>query len=307
MKKLINLSFLGLALSMGLTSCLKDDILLDPDKTQNVVELVHTSLPQSKIDSDVVGYANSFEAAPSSEFPITVRYTGAHTAPEDIVVTVAIDPTIITTYNTQNGTNFVALPSNLFTFPTTVTIPKGGKEVVLPVALKTNQFDFTKSYALPLKIESVSNGIISGNFGRALFAVTAKNQYDGIYSVQSGRVQRYTAPTSPETTGNLNGPLAGNPNVRLITVGENTVEIAGLQWANGSNSGVAGIDNLQATVDPATNKVTMRSVGNPSLANWVGKDNRYDPATKTFYLAFDWNQTANRREYEVVLKYVGPR
>ena len=33
----------------------------------------------------------------------------------------------------------------------------------------------------------------------------------------------------------------------------------------------------------------------------------YNPATKTFYLNFRWNPTANRREYSVTIKYKGPR
>jgi hypothetical protein len=137
--------------------------------------------------------------------------------------------------------------------------------------------------------------------------MNAKNPYDGMYKVIGGQVQRYTAPGAPEVGGSLNGPLAGNQDVTLTTIDANTVEITGLQWAKGSGSGVAGIDNLRATVDPVTNLVTMRSLGNATLTNWSGKVNRYDPATKTFNLAFDWNQTANRREYEIVLKYDRPR
>jgi hypothetical protein len=306
MKKLIKLSFLSIALSAGLTSCLKDDILLDPDKTENVVELVHTSLPQQKIDSDIPGYTNSWVEAASSDFPITVRYTGAHTAPEDIVVTIEVDPSLITTYNAQNDTHFETLPSNLYSFPTTVTIPKGGKEVVLPVTLKTNQFGFDKEYALPLKIASVSTGIISGNFGKAVFGVAARNIYDGVYDVVSGTVTRYTAPGVVENPTTLGGSLAGNPDVSLSTINGTTLAVSGHQWAR-SGGGIGGIDNLRLTIDPATNQVTMSALGNATLTNWAGKDNYYDPATRTFHLAFRWNPAGATREYEIVLKYLRPR
>ena len=75
----------------------------------------------------------------------------------------------------------------------------------------------------------------------------------------------------------------------------------------------AGIDNLRATVNPATNVVTMQALGNTTLANWTGSTtgityNRYDPATKTFYLAFKWTSVDPAyREYEIVIRYKGPR
>jgi hypothetical protein len=216
MKKYIKLSFLSVALSLGLTSCLKDDILLDPDNTENVVEIVHTSLPQQKTGTDIAGYVNAFEVVPSATLPITIRYTGAHTAPQDIVVTLAIDPSIITTYNTQNATSFIALPNSLYTMPMTVTIPKGGKEAVVQVSLKPNQFDLSKSYALALKIESVSSGIISGNFGRALIYVAAKNKYDGVYTI-AANAATFRDVSGPTSTGSY------PKTIHLVTTGPNSV------------------------------------------------------------------------------------
>jgi hypothetical protein len=135
----------------------------------------------------------------------------------------------------------------------------------------------------------------------------------------SGKVTRYTSPGAPAGDV-LSGDLAGNPDVSLITSGPNAVVVpvpatpnpGTLYWAAASGSQVAGIDGLKITVDPATNLVTMSSTLNTTLANWAGSTpginyNRYDPATKTFYLAFKWNPTSNVREYEIVLKYKGPR
>ncbi|MDT4886891.1 hypothetical protein FQZ97_1232940 [compost metagenome] len=92
----------------------------------------------------------------------------------------------------------------------------------------------------------------------------------------------------------------------MVTVDANTVEITNLRWAGGT-SGVAGIDNLRATIDPATNLVTMTALGNATLANRAGYENKYDPATKTLTLNFDWNQTANAREIGLVIQWVADR
>jgi hypothetical protein len=148
----------------------------------------------------------------------------------------------------------------------------------------------------------------------AIVEIGAKNPYDGIYSVVSGLVTRYTAPGVPAGDA-ISGSLAGNPDVYMITTGAYRCNIppvstpGGLYWANAAvnNSMVAGIDGTSATVDPATNLVTMASAGNATLTNWAGKTNNYVPSTKTFNLAFRWNPTSNVREYEIELKFKAPR
>lgn len=181
-------------------------------------------------------------------------------------------------------------------------------EIIIPNA---TVFDPSKIYGLGFTIMSADADGVLTPLRSYVLQVGAKNAYDGIYTVESGLVTRYTAPNTPANDA-LSGDLAGNPEIVFTTVGATTVSVpsatdGGFMWAFGNNSFVAGIDGLTFTVDPATNLVTARSSGNTSLTNWAGKVNRYDPATKTFYLAFRWNPTANVREYEVVLKYKGPR
>ena len=85
-----------------------------------------------------------------------------------------------------------------------------------------------------------------------------------------------------------------------------TGDLGCLKWAY-PNGSVAGINGLSISIDPVTNLVTMSSAANATLTNWAGHENKYDPITKTFYLAFRWNPAANVREYEIVLKYKGPK
>ena len=275
MKKIFKWSFAVVLGSIGLTSCLKDDILLDPDKTTNVIELVNTSVPISPITSEIIAFSNSFVASAESPLDIVVRYTGAHTAPEDITVNLTVDPSLITAYNTQNNRTYIALPSNLYTIPSlSVTIPKGGKEVVVPVKLKTNEFDFSKAYAIPLKIESVSSGIISGNYGRALFAVGAKNQYDGEYTH-----------TYVSTLGN------GTNTVSMATIDANSVRLV---------PGLLGVysNAVTLTIDPATNRVTVAMTTLLPIA--TDPSSKYDPATKTFTLK--WTSNGGARTFEETFK-----
>lgn len=218
----------------------------------------------------------------------------------------------ITAYNTARGTNYEVLPDSLYTLSGGIT--KSGNEYTIPLAsgdfaksfaimLNGGKWDLSKRYAVAFSITDSSKMNIASGKKDILVFLSIKNAYDGVYSVVSGFVQRYTNPTTPEVGGTLNGSVAGNPDLTLSTVGPNTVEISGLQWAAGSNSGVAGINNLRATIDPATNQVTMFALGNATLTNWAGKDNTYDPVTKTFNLNFRWNPTSTVREYSIVIKY----
>lgn len=78
-----------------------------------------------------------------------------------------------------------------------VTIPSGQRQVEKTIKLFTNNFDFSKNYAIPLTITESSFGVISGNFETAIYAVGAKNKYDGVYEVTG----EFTDLTRPEFSG----------------------------------------------------------------------------------------------------------
>jgi hypothetical protein len=255
-------------------------------------------------------------------YNINVIYAGVTAAPQDITVNIGLDPAGLSAYNDSDGTSYVLSPAGIITFPTTVVIKAGTKMgTARGLITVTSAFDFSLDYALPLKITSVSsNTTISSNLGSAIYTYSARNIYDGDYKILSGTVQRYNSPGSPTVNDALNGDLTGNPDILLTTKSGTSVAIppaltaGGLYWAHGNNSFVSGIDGTTVTIDPATNKVTMSSTGNNTLANWTtsvgptgGGDSYYDPAAKKFYLFFWWNPTSTMRTYKMVLQYVGAR
>lgn len=303
MKKKIYLPGIVALLSLVLTSCLDDEMYaLDPSRGNNVIEFLNVTTPGTDYNAKYLTYTpKTFVSEPESEFMMGVNYAGPEdAAPSDITVTLTPNPAVAA----ELGYNQLA--STLYTMPTSVTIKKGEKSVLFPVKVKTAQFDLTKKNGLAVSITNASYGIISGNNATAIFNLPVKNKYDGVYKINDGFVQRYSAPGAPTVGDALNGSLKGNPDVNLVTVDANTVEITNLRWAGGS-SGVAGIDNLRARIDPVTNAVTMSALGNATLANRAGMDNRYDPATKTLYLNFDWNQTANKREIGLEIQFKADR
>lgn len=306
MKKSIKYIY-ALFVVLGLGSCLKDDELIGPEADgaiENIIEFRNIAEPSSPVTSTYPLYIRSLELEPTVELRVPVQVVGVFNPTQDITVNVEIDNSLITSYNQQNTATYTPLQTANYTVPSyQVTIPKGQKSADFVINLLGSQFDFNASYALGLKISSVSNGTISGNFGSIVVATIPKNPYDGIYSMEAGTVQRYSTPTTPTTGDALNGSMAGNPDVTLSSIDANTVQIANLRWAGGT-SGIAGIDNLRVRVDPVTNQATVFALGNTTARNIVGAINKYDPATKTFTLNFDWNQTANKREVKgLVIKY----
>jgi len=190
MKRILNLFILLLAVS-GISSCVQEDPFFDPEDSENVIEFLSAGNVQSPATAPYPLFINSYAAADEVEMPIVVSYSGADVAPTDITVTIgAGTQSVLDVYNEAQETEYELLPANLYTLPATVTIPRGERRATYIVKLKTNQFDFTKSYALPLTITETSSGIISGNFSTAVFAVGAKNKYDGLYEVTGTMVDR---------------------------------------------------------------------------------------------------------------------
>ena len=220
----------------------------------------------------------------------------------DIQVQLQLEPGLVTAYNAAHGTNYVLLPANAYSIPSlAVTVPKEGGEVEIPITINKALLNLANQYALGVKLTSVSEGIINEFEKEIVATFLVKNIYDGVYSYVSGEVIRYNSPGVPANDA-LSGPLGPSlPDVSFITTGANTVRVAGLQWSGGG--GVGGVDPVTLTIDPVTNLVTAASGANASFGNWAGKENKYDPATKTFTLNWRWNPTSTTREYSVVFQY----
>jgi len=299
MKK-ISLNIIALSGVLFLGSCVKKaDMVMDPSKSNSVIQFANTgdNLAGTTVDYPRF-YTDLGSIGPdeSASFNVNVNYAGGFEAPEDITVNLAVDETALETYNTQDGTDYVVPAASIFSFPSSVIIKKGTRVTQVQATIKrTADFDFGLAYALPLKIASVSTGTISGNFGTAIYSFGVRNQYDGIYSA-NGYVLREGDNVLSGNFKNIQRPLS--------TTGANSNTFAQV-WSTGG--AVGGIDGLTLTVDPATNKVTVTSTANPAVKNLSTYDNRYDPATKTYFVSFYWGSGPTNRAATDTLTYVGPR
>ncbi|QPH37795.1 DUF1735 domain-containing protein [Pedobacter endophyticus] len=282
---------------INLSSCLKNkNEQPDFSGTTPVVEIpvgspvgdgtvnsLSTSLIQQDAPSDYIYYIN---------------YAASSTKSTDIKVTLSVDPATLAAYNSAHASDpaLTMVPSNAFTMPTTITIPANQRRVQVPVKFMSTLLNPALTYGLPVTITDASGEVISKNFGSVVIKVAVRNKYDGKYSFK-GYIFR-----EGDTDG-LTGFFKGLTR-DLPSNGANAVDF-GQVWASGG--GVGGIDGLTINVDPATNKVTMKSTANASLANDPAYDNRYDPATKTFYLSFKWGTSPTSRAATDTLTYISAR
>jgi hypothetical protein len=297
MKKILKKSgYIFLITSLFFTSCLKDEsITLDTSLSNSVTEFANTGSivtnPSNGAPPRFIADLGTLAVGDEVTFNVNVDYAGAKTASQDITVTVDIDESLLTTYNTEHsvdGANYIMAPDGVIEsqFPMTITIPKGEVYGQAQVKIKlTSDYDFGVTYAVPLKITSTSVGDISGNFGTALYSLNVRNAYDGVYYA-SGHM------THPSYGGDYE-----DKEEDMVTIGANSVEFQ-LQTT------VLFAVYIDLDVDPVTNLVTITS-SSVVLDPYDPAKNYYDPSTKTFHL--DFGYSGDTRHITMTAVYSGPR
>jgi hypothetical protein len=190
MKKLIII--LG-AITVSLTSCLKDKPNVDFSNIGAFAELVHSGIPYFGDDAIT-------DAGDGADLTITrtveVNVTGVYAPTKDVTVTVALDNSIIAPYNAANpAVTYLPMPAGSFVFATTtVTIKAGTRVADIPVTFYKAKLDPSKSYMLPLKL-TTSNIAIAANYNIKYFHFIG-NDFAGTYTWKYHRWQNGTGPGS---------------------------------------------------------------------------------------------------------------
>ena len=322
MKKILLASSLFAAMGFMFTSCLKDKGFENGEYGLNgVTDRPGVGFPEAA--KAINAFAVNALSTPQTINAPFVNLLADAPASSDVHVVLALDNTLVTAYNTANGTSLVIPTAGQYTISSlTVTIPAGSRFAQLPIVIpNAASLNLSNTYALGFRIVSVDGGYnIASNLSKVLLSISVKNAYDGIYEYVTGQVIRYTGPGTPAGDA-LSGALTSAlPDVYFATSGATSCNIqgpggvgVGISWANGQ--GVAGIDGLFMSVNPATNAVTMGATTNATLVNFAGFGgygppavNTYDPATKKIHISMRWVSTSPAyREYEAILQYIAER
>ncbi|HMI63826.1 MAG TPA: DUF1735 domain-containing protein [Puia sp.] len=273
-------NFCAVAALISLGGCLKkNEMNIDPETASSVVTLSPTGSNKATTASSYQRYYSDFgvvKVGDHASFNLNVEYSGGETAQSDITVNIALDTAALSKYNKQDELEYEVPPVSTIHMPSSVVIKKGTQLSQNKITIDINgDYDFGAAYALPIKITSVSSGIISTNLGTSIYSFGVRNDYDGHYSMKGYSVRA----GDPVKTGNF----TNDDGINLLTGGLKIVQFEDLQvWAD--LTGV-GIDYPVLTVN-SDNTVTIVSAG--GATNAPGYPSRYDPATKTFYISFTW-------------------
>jgi hypothetical protein len=308
---------------VGFSSCLKERPNLDPKESNNVLEIyevvpVPTASPN---DASFPLYTSSFDISPSAPFEVKVSYSGSEVAPQDIVVTLALDEEALDTYNDEQHSEYEFVPAVIYSVDNwTVTIPKGQRVATKVFTFKPDQFDPSLTYGFPIKIVSATMGTISTNFGTVIYAFGAKNKYDGVYEStfkHSGWAAFGIYDGEAVTYGDFELITTGAGSVKRYNVGRGDELLPGISVDASGNLGATAFGAVTPimTFDPATDKlVSVTNSTAPDARNRVLKidpavtDSRFDPDTKTIYAAYILQQTGRPDlVYRDTLTYIGSR
>jgi len=297
--KHIKINVLSLVLSLMsvliLVGCKKD-------KQENSVKGIYI-VPTSRAASET--YNINFSSTPQ-----LISYAAGlpQSASANVQVSFSVDAGLITAFNSANKTTYSTLPAasvKLETGSTTISSGKivSSKDNIVINSLLLNP-DIT--YLLPVKISSVSGGDISLNSSIPVkyFVIKVKSPYEGNYTSNGWFYH-------PSSARAINGLAKSLTKTGAFSV---SVDLGDL--------GASGYKAI-LTVDPATNNITisdapaaagtpytMFTSGLPTTdpgytAAWTGSancNNKYDPATKTFYVRYGYMGSGGWRITEEAIK-----
>ena len=158
-----------------------------------------------------------------------------------------------------------------------------------------------------------NNAVLSAEQYQVAVEIGAKNKWDGVYRVK----YKFFHPTNPDLTGKgtipewdflSSGPTSIDWDLATVLINFSTNSLTYFGDASGPSLLV------RMTVNP-DNTVSITNVGSraaalafPPLVVPPGVVNRYDPVTKTFYVAYTWTPAGSgtREKYDT-LTYIRPR
>lgn len=207
-KTLLSYPLLLLAMALVIAGCKKNDVFGDiiPNTDRVIAEFSDPS-PERTIALD---FSNAEKELTVADLRLFIR-----SKPKgNVTVKITASPTIVADYNTENGTNYTAIPQNLFQFISTELVLTE-KDREKPVRIKLKPSDLVNdSYALGIRITEVSEGEISERVYQQFIILSVKNKYDGLYEVTG---------TCEDLLGVYSG-IYPNSNVGLRTVDAESVD-----------------------------------------------------------------------------------
>ena len=313
----IRLLFAFIAVAIFGTGCLKDDNYDDGkyginlDGAQKIAEI--SGPVDGFVNIDLIGSPND-----TTVDIVLVKLAGGD-ADKDIQVTLALDPAVVSAYNTAHGTTYAIPAPNLYSIPSlTVTIPAGQKTANLRFTAQPHNL-FGDEYALGVRLVSTSdpNVKLSGNRNTQVVGLTIRNKYDGEYTMTGTMVDVTNAALVAKSPQRVHLITTGSNSVYLHNAGTNVASFKDLfPILNGTAESAYGSFTPEFTFDANNNVISVvNAYGQPaSNGRSASLDpsgiNKWDPATRTLRVKWFMTQPPTpgiRTTFDFTFTYVGQR
>lgn len=268
--RIISLTLIAL-FALFLSSCLKDKGPASENNYSHSPALVGFQYQNFSSVPLVAAIFGTAEDTLSVEVTLSVA---SLTLNSPVTFTISPYKDGLDSFNTAQGSSYEQLDPTLYTLQNggNITINPGQQIVTMRINFAGDKIDFTKQSGIGLQITNVKGASIATNLNVAIVTITQKSIYQGNYHV----------------FGNRHHPTLGDfpfdYNADMGTIDPTTID------------GAVEADlqtDLQIQVNP-DNTVTLSSSSSFTPFLQAGKDNKYDPATKTFTLNYYYNSSAPR-------------
>jgi hypothetical protein len=211
-----------------------------------------------------------------------VEYAATSTAPQDEVVTIAIDQAALDAYNAQGGNQYAIFPDSIYSFTTTsVTIPKGNNfSAGIPLIVFPEKINLLDNYMLPISIKVAPKGsTISSNYTTIYYHLIG-NPIAGLYSQEWIRYNKAVASGTPDFDQDLSPGVFAPLDGTTVSIASGTGTVYVLTFTN--TGGV--LSNFQVSFDPSS-LTGLTITGGPTII-------KADPTTKTYEFNFTYNNAS---------------
>src|SRR5689334_4299169 len=292
MSKTIIKVFSLIGMVVILTACVKKDNYFSYDQsTPNRKETIKIANAD-----DIVTIARDVNPTIDTFDVIDIRRAPNNNAELNQALTVKLvkNSTLISDYNTANGTSFVELPASSYKILSdinNITFAPGQDIVQVRIRLDKSALDLSQQYALGFSISDGGGATICTSSKNGLYSSGVKNKLDGVYAVTG----TFLDVTNANFTGSypVEWELQTAGATNCVVVDNVYLGIPGHVFLNAGSLTYYGSFGLVVNFDPATDQIT-------SVVNYYGQPagntrsavldpsglNKYDAATKTINIKY---------------------
>jgi len=165
----LKLIIAGIGVVFLLSSCLKDTPYLTVSNTAPIIQFGlspangwgNTLLNPPYFAGDTLGGPTG-----PIDTAVAVEIASPQVLSQAYTISVNVDTSLVSAYNTQNDSTYSPMPSMYYTLKdTTVTIAAGYRVGRIPISINISALPAHHQYALPLAITNGGGLLISGNSG----------------------------------------------------------------------------------------------------------------------------------------------